>query len=240
LKHRGLWDRAAVAYAEAARARPLNDSVWLSLARLHVDRGHLGHAAETLAEGVRLTPDDPVLRRHLGVALLMSGDRAGWRSSIPASPGVRPGGTINWRAGNEFAWACATGPGATADPEVPVRVAEAAVRDCPESSRATVLNTLGAALYRAGRFDESIRRMQEGIERRGGTSVPDDWPFLAMAHHRLQHHVEARRWLERLQSHQPSTDPARFWAELEARLLRSEAEAVILYDPVFPDDPFSR
>jgi hypothetical protein len=37
-----------------------------------------------------------------------------------------------------------------------------------------------------------------------------------------------------------SEDPARFWDELEIRLLRSEAEAVVRYDPVFPDDSFAR
>jgi hypothetical protein len=36
------------------------------------------------------------------------------------------------------------------------------------------------------------------------------------------------------------TDPAQFWAELGIRLLRAEAEAVVLYDPAFPDDPFAR
>ena len=51
--------------------------------------------------------------------------------------------------------------------------------------------------------------------------------------------AEARRWLDRLREHRPSEDPARFWDELEVRLLRGEAEAVILYDPVFPDDPFA-
>ena len=66
------------------------------------------------------------------------------------------------------------------------------------------------------------------------------WPFLAMAHHRLGHRDEARRWLDRLRARQPSTDPAQFWDELEIRLLRGEAEAVVLYDPVFPDDPFAR
>ncbi len=59
-----------------------------------------------------------------------------------------------------------------------------------------------------------------------------------MAHHRLGHRDEARRWLDRLRGYQPSTDPNDFWSELEIRLLRSEAEAVILYDPVFPEDPF--
>ena len=30
-----------------------------------------------------------------------------------------------------------------------------------------------------------------------------------------------------------------FW-ELRLRLLRREAEALILFDPIFPDDPFAR
>ncbi len=69
-KERGLWDRAEAAYAEAARARPLNRSVWYALARLHVERGHLDRAAATLAEAVRLMPDDPELRRRFGLVLL--------------------------------------------------------------------------------------------------------------------------------------------------------------------------
>ncbi len=89
-----------------------------------------------------------------------------------------------------------------------------------------------AALYRSGRLEEAIRL-------RGGGSVPADWPFLAMAHHRLGHRDEARRWLDQLRNHQLSADPAQFWNELQIRLLRSEAEAVILYDPIFPADPFA-
>jgi hypothetical protein len=61
-----------------------------------------------------------------------------------------------------------------------------------------------------------------------------------MAHHRLGHPDEARRWLDRLRNRQPSADSTRFWDELEVRLLRSEAEALVLYDPAFPDDPFAR
>jgi len=48
-----------------------------------------------------------------------------------------------------------------------------------------------------------------------------------------------RRCLDRLQNHQPSADPNKFWDELEIRLLRSEAEALIPYDPIFPADPFA-
>jgi hypothetical protein len=62
---------------------------------------------------------------------------------------------------------------------------------------------------------------------------------MALAHHRLGNRDEARRSLEKLREHAPSTDPADFWDEWELRLLRSEAEAVILFDPVFPADPFA-
>jgi hypothetical protein len=61
-----------------------------------------------------------------------------------------------------------------------------------------------------------------------------------MAHHRLGHRAAARRFLDRLRDYQPSTGPAQFWDELAIRLLRAEAEALILYDPIFPADPFAR
>jgi tetratricopeptide (TPR) repeat protein len=96
------------------------------------------------------------------------------------------------------------------------------------------------ALYRAGQYEEAIHRLEEGIRLRGGEGGPADPAFLAMAHYRLGHRDEALRWLDRLRGDQPRKDPPEFWYELEARLFRSEAEAVILYDPAFPDDPFAR
>jgi WD40 repeat protein/tetratricopeptide (TPR) repeat protein len=95
----------------------------------------------------------------------------------------------------------------------------------------------GAALYRAGRYEDAIRWLEDRIRLRKGVDEPVDWSFLAMAHHCIGHRDQARRWLNRLQNRQPSTDPNRFWEELEIRLLRSEAEAVIL--PIFPADPFA-
>jgi hypothetical protein len=104
---------------------------------------------------------------------------------------------------------------------------------------ADAVTTLGAVLYRAGRSDQAIGRLEEAIRARGGAGSPRDCAFLALAYHRLGHGAEARGWLDRLREHRPSEDPAQFWDELEVRLLPSEAEAVILDDPVFPDDPFA-
>jgi tetratricopeptide (TPR) repeat protein len=192
-----------------------------------------------MAEAVRLRPDSLQFHRRLGICLINSGDQIGWRRAS-AELLNRFGSTGSSGTANDAAWACTLGPGATSDPGVPVRMAEFAVRDCAESLKGLFLNTLGAALYRAGRFDEAIQRLQEGIERRGGASVPEDWLFLAMAHHRLGHQPEARRWLDKLRTYQPSDSPAQFWENLVTRVLKSEAEALILYDPVFPGDPFAR
>jgi hypothetical protein len=150
----------------------------------------------------------------------------------------RFGGTINPWTANQVARSCVLGPEGATDPERTVRLAEAAAHGAVESGRADALTTLGAALYRAGRCDAAIHRLEEAIQARGEPAI--GWAFLAMAHHGLGHRDEARRWLDRLREHRPSEDPARFWDELEARLLRSEAEAVILDDPVFPADPFAR
>jgi tetratricopeptide (TPR) repeat protein len=240
LAARGLWDGAEAAYAEAARARPRNPSVRDALAGLHARLGRLDRAAAELAEASRGIPDDAGLPRRRALVLLESGDRAGWREACAALL-ARFGGTIDPRAAGEVARAWALAPGPAGDPAVPLRLAEVAVGpDGDPVAKADAVTTLGAALVRAGRPAEAIGRLEEGIRARGGQGGPRDWAFLALAHHRLDHGDEARRWLDRLREHQPSTDPARFWDELEIRLLRSEAEAMVLYDPVFPDDPFSR
>jgi hypothetical protein len=77
---------------------------------------------------------------------------------------------------------------------------------------------LGAALYRAGRIDEAIARLDESVQAFGG-GVPQDWVFLAMAHHRKGRTDEARRWLEK----------ARAGAKDDrgARILLREAESLL-------------
>ena len=171
-KERGLWDRAEAAYAEAIRARPLNPSVWDALARMHIQRGHLDRAAATLGEAVRLMPEDPRFSSVVS-AVPCSGPAIGLAGGTSNAALLdRFGGTSNARTANEVAWACVLGPDGTADPDVPVRLAEAGVKGAAESSKASYLNALGATLYRAGRFDEAIRRLEEGIRLRGGVSLP--------------------------------------------------------------------
>ena len=51
----------------------------------------------------------------------------------------------------------------------------------------------GAALYRAGRYEESVQCFERAVQLHRPRAW--DWCFLAMAHHRLGHAREARRCL---------------------------------------------
>jgi WD40 repeat protein len=128
---------------------------------------------------------------------------------------------------NGVAWSCVLVPDAVTDREAPIRLAEAALAKWSEAGAGDVLNTLGAALYRAGRFEEAIRRLEESIKTRGDEGVPKGFAFLAMAHHRLGHLGDAKHWLDKLIAWQVD-EATSSWDELQIRILRREAETLIL------------
>jgi hypothetical protein len=55
--------------------------------------------------------------------------------------------------------------------------------------------------------------------------------FLALAHHRLGHHDEARRWLDKLAVHRPQEGFEFSRDDVEVRVLHREAEALVLGSP---------
>jgi WD40 repeat protein/serine/threonine protein kinase len=222
----------------AGSAAPL----WAYRGESLAQRRQWSEAAAAIGEAVRLRPEDFIYdhyddRHRQILALLAAGDRARLRCAISELL-ERFQGTTHPPTANSVAWLCVLGPDAVADHEVPVRLAEIAVQGA--TADADRLNTLGAGLYRAGRFAAAIDRLEEAVRLQGGVGLPKIWAFLAMAHHGLGQRDEARRWLVRLREHRPSTRPAQFWNELETRLLRSEAEALIVGDAAFPADPFTR
>ena len=201
-KERRLWDRAEAAYSEAIHAHPLNVTLRYALARFQLEHGHPDRAAATLEEAFRMMPDDTLLGSRLCRIRLWMGDLAGWRK-LNAELLDRFGQTDFDRA-NIVAAACSLGPDGAADPEAPVRLAEVAVRNArsrPGDFNPNIpiyLHTLGGALYRAGRWDDALRRIEEAMQIGHGMSESDFWPLLAMVHHRLGHHDQARQWLARL------------------------------------------
>jgi len=125
---------------------------------------------------------------------------------------------------NGAAWYCTYASDAVADLDVPVRMAEKALAGYPPDQKRFALNTLGAALYRAGRIDEAIAWLVESVKASGGAGTPEDWAFLAMAHAKKGNDNEARCWLEKLRSHKPDDKAPSSPGPLELRMLAREAE----------------
>jgi hypothetical protein len=141
----------------------------------------------------------------------------------------------NPNTANAIAWTCALVPNAVPDLNRPVQLSEAALAQGGDQYE--YLNTLGATLYRAGRFDEAIRTLHRAIERQGHGGTAYDHLFLAMAYQRLgdtgraaQSLEQAVLWIKQTEAPRPSgrQTASLSWTErLELRLLRREAESMV-------------
>ena len=187
--------------------------------------GQWSLAARAFGKVVEKEPDNlKLLGWHL-LSLLESGDIPGYR--VAAGKVLsRFRETSNPNTLNPVAWLCTYAPEAVADLTVPVQMAEAALAGYPADEKRIALNTLGAALYRAGRIDEAIVRLDESVKA-GGGGVPQDWVFLAMAHHKKGNGEEARRWLEKVRAHIKDEKIAFSTDLVESRILLREAEALL-------------
>jgi tetratricopeptide (TPR) repeat protein len=131
-------------------------------------------------------------------------------------------------AHNGLAWLLATCPDPKLrDPRRAVALAKKAVELAPKAGG--YWNTLGVAHYCAGDWKAAVAALDKSMELRKGGDVYD-WLFLAMAHHKLGKHAEARKaydqasqWLEK---NKESLAKNKTQAE-ELRRFRSETEEVL-------------
>ncbi len=138
---------------------------------------------------------------------------------------------------NNASWALVRDPGRPeAIYESGLRLAKAACRLEPDNGM--YLNTLGVAHYRAGLIPEAQATLTRS-NALNGEKEPADLAFLAMAHQRLGHLGVARAMLDLLRNlMRQSSDPLTVRAADNLAFL-AEAEAVVLYDPIFPANPFA-
>ena len=185
--------------------------------------------SQRLASLVEDKPDSQGARMWHLLSLLESGDIPGYRVAAgKLLSRFRESSDPN--SLNNAAWACIYVPDAVAELTVPVQMAEAAVAGYPADQKRFALNTLGAALYRAGRIDEAIVRLDESVKA-GEGGVPQDWVFLAMARSKKGSADEARRWLEKVQAYVKDEKIAFSSDLVEIRFLLKEAEALLQKNP---------
>jgi len=116
-----------------------------------------------------------------------------------------------------------------------LRLAKSACRMEPDNG--LYLNTLGVAQYRAGSVAEGLTTLTRS-NALNKEKEPADLALLAMAHQRLGQSVEARAMLDQLRDMMRQAGP-NISQSAENRAFLAEAEAVVLYDPIFPVDPFA-
>ncbi len=236
------WDRA---YARLLELRPDDGQLWCVRGRYHALRSHWAEAAADFARGVpSATTSSEEWFEHACLRLIV-GDDQGYRAVVRE---------LDRRAGRTKdafeAFILARTAAITAEPVVePGQAIRWAKQAVASTRNAWYLHTLGLALYRAGQFAEAIQWLEESnagqwYER----GKMQNRLVLAMAHHRLgnvaQSHAsldEVERWWKGVEA--TKTDgavdmTATDWLPLQ--LLRREAEAMILYAPIFPADPFAR
>jgi serine/threonine protein kinase/WD40 repeat protein len=237
------WETPPSSTADAIEAPPSLDVRvegvdWFAAAfegRDHAWEGRWDQALAAYTRALDLGADDPVVWGRQLTLRLRAGDPAGYRSGCKAllarfGQDRRPGMV------QPAAWACALGPDAPADWSALVRSVDEAVARFPKD--AELRTTLGAVLFRAGRFRQAIRNLEESIRlnRYGGNAY--DWLFLAMARHRLGDHAAARAalatardWIahgdERAKPDPWVWSPLPWFTRLELGVLAREAGALI-------------
>ena len=137
------------------------------------------------------------------------------------------------------AWTCALAPESVDDYEAVLRLAERAVESNADSE--FYLKTLGAVLYRAGRFEEAIERLTEADDLikdpqvSSASSPAYTWYFLAMAHSKLGQDEESGKWFgmatewsDRILANDKQGTVKTTWnRRLTLKLLRQEAGEMI-------------
>jgi tetratricopeptide (TPR) repeat protein len=199
-------------------------------ARALAQEGRWDRAAAAFEKLVEREPQNQGLRFASIRSLVQARDHAGVRRACDRLIEIFDRGNTGIQA-RPIVWSCVLIPDAVSDQEVLVRLAESYNAERPEAKsieKSDGLNALGAALYRAGRFNEAISRIEQSIQARDDGGDPKAFAFLAMAHHRLGHADEAKRWLDKLVANRPKDGAEFSWDDVDIRILRREAESLIL------------
>ena len=177
-------------YAVALKLRPDDSSVRLEAHRSAgysaAARKEWSRTAAEFTKASELAPDDVRLLHARAVALLGAGDVDGYRKACAALLD-RFEKTADAPVAGDMVHCCVLRGDTLPDTSRLLPPARVAARLYHRS------HILAAALYRAGKYDESI----QCLEKAARTYRPRawDWTFLAMAHHRLGHADEAGRCL---------------------------------------------
>jgi tetratricopeptide (TPR) repeat protein len=222
------WDKAIPEYDKAIDRNPKDAFAWHNRAHAYAVLAQWDKAAADSAKAVELQPEKAEWWLKLASYELLAGHTPAYRTACERML-ERFGQTKNPIIARRIALRCVLSPQAVKDEQLVLQLAEQSVAKTPNDQLSVI--TLGAALYRAGQFEAAVHHCGPIAETRN----PLAWLVLAMAHHRLGHTEEARRWLDKAVQTMdketaakeigPLRQQSEFWANCLA--LRCEAEELL-------------
>jgi WD40 repeat protein/tetratricopeptide (TPR) repeat protein len=197
----------------------------------HAKRGDWDRVVTDMKKATTLFPENNAFWEQLALAHLMTHDGQGYRQVCKAllnQFGKSPDRPTDTDA--EIAWIFALSPDRNEDGQRIVQGLERKLVDWPAAYN--LLNTLGAAYFRSGRFQDARKRLQEAIIAHGAGGEEWDWLFLAMTFLNLGQADQARTHLEKSKAKIDRTTRENPWYKTyEMHLLRAEAEALMKSKP---------
>jgi serine/threonine protein kinase/Flp pilus assembly protein TadD len=196
---RRQWDKVIAESSKAIELRP-NDAVPRQRrAVAHTRLGQFDNALSDYAEVAKRQPDSLEAAFEYAGALLLTGDTEGYKRLCADL--LERGDKLKYmnqpgRLDYLLARISLLAPDAVADPDLPSRLANSAVKAQPRA--VSYLHTLSLAHYRAGRHADAVKRFEESARTNPKWSAqPVNWLVLAMARHRLGQTDQARQWLDK-------------------------------------------
>jgi tetratricopeptide (TPR) repeat protein len=195
----GRWGEFTADFTKAMERGPRGPTIRIDRGDAYAELGRWDQAAadfeKAVAEGAE-RPNFDARTRLAHVRLAMDNHAAYRQACADLLAHLGPEDGPNSAA--SVAWTCVLAPNAVADREALVRLAEQVFKGAenfPDPHR--YLQTLAAASYRAGRFEEAVKHLDAGMAAHGKWGDAADWLLLALAHQRLGHADEARNWLDK-------------------------------------------
>ncbi len=240
LREAGQFDEALAAFRSILKRKPGDETARFQIGETLLRAGRLGEAAAAFGEmvadlrrAVEESPDNPSSWHRLAGVLILAGDKEGYRRACTSV--IERFGKSD-PTDSHVARVCVLMPDAIADPQVPLRFARSAAK--PSTGGLNVY-VLALACLRAGQPEEAIRDAEQSIK------IDPKWHavalnrlVIALAHAKLGHAEEARRWLEST-DHVPNvpgvdgpklevlSQDTGWWARADFLILRREAEPLI-------------
>jgi tetratricopeptide (TPR) repeat protein/Tol biopolymer transport system component len=198
----GRSEDALACFSKAIEFMPSYGFAWTARADLYAESNQWGHAAHDFAKALELSAGEGKDHYRLALLQLMSDDANGYRNTC-RSMTERFASTGELPIVEQLAWTYVLGPDASVKSNDLLESAQKLVNMALVEERwADAI--VGAVLFRVGRHDDAVRWLDEFVHDPSpdnGYSPAYMWLFLSMAHQRLGHKTEARKWLNRAVDH---------------------------------------